>query len=617
MSELDSYERDHARILSSGPHTFTDEMRRKNLGFRAKVKHLLPIPDRFKLNDCDLLYRFLIARNWDFEVAAKNLAEYVEWRAKERLDTIVTEAIDPQVEAALPTFFGLDVEGFPILFDTPDPKVVTLMLKTVPRETMMRGHLKLMEQARYLSKVNGVDRISYVMDLTNISISTVTSAAVSFLKEVSHMDQHFYPEVMRRMLICNGGWMITGVWNVIRPLLDVRIQKKIRFFKDLPSVITVAEFISPENMHPRYGGVCETSVLESQLQELHEGAKRSSQMETEMTVSPFHHEAELEEIPSIDMEVYSVPSSSDSEEGDADKDNDGVPLGPRGANKQRQLSLPAPPKMIVCASSIAAKHLHGEGSSFSRVGMGSSSHDERSVSSQEPDSVAAPASPPERGPLKPRAASPCAMMTQLRIVRTSSRSLRGLVGDVLIGEKIDDQLFAPVTTNNVPDLGGSVTAGKSPGLAPMQFSGSPSRFAPVTPQILIGELLPEAGHLIHTHIIVADSNRNAQFILMKRKLHSQIIIFQVVGDAKIFTDHKLHHSVTGEKVKMATCGEREMSLDNRDWVIWGKVKIGSATTRKYLAEKKGSDVTFFAPLNTVPNEVLLSLVAGLMQLWES
>ena len=609
MTAAATYEEDHARILTSGPHTFTEDMRRKNLEFRQKVLHLLPIPDRFKLNDCDLLYRFLIARNWDFDATAKNIHDYIEWRKKERLDEIVTETFDPQIEQALATFFGLDTEGYPILFDTPDPKLVTTILKCIPKETMMRAHLRLMEQARYLSKVNGVDRISYVMDLTNISISTVTSAAVSFLKEVSAMDQRFYPEVMRRMLICNGGWMITGVWNVIKPLLDVRIQKKIRFFKELPSVVSLSEFISPQNMHPRYGGVADTSILQTQLEGASAALADKAQIgkagptDVEQGISPVHHEDELEEIPSMDMELYSIPSSSASDDEDDDDRRD-----PKCATHR--------PHMIVCASELAQKLRRSSGTEsppWSTALVPHESVEQLQVRHETTDTATSPALPPAP-PLRevtPRvsSASP-AMMTQFHLVRTSTTGLRGFIGDVLIGEKIDDQLFGPVLPSSV--------SGPSTASSPSKATISPSRFTGVVnaPHMLIGELLQETGHLIHSHVIIADNNRNAQFVLMRRNLHRQVIIFQVVGDSKIFTDKKLRHNVTGEKVKMATCGEREDSQDRRDWVVWGKIRVGSATTRKYLAEKRGSDVTFFSPLNSVSNELLLSLLAGLVQLWE-
>lgn len=36
------------------------------------------------------------------------------------------------------------------------------------------------------------------------------------------------------MLIYNSGWAVTAAWKIVKPFVDERVQKKIRFFNAPP-----------------------------------------------------------------------------------------------------------------------------------------------------------------------------------------------------------------------------------------------------------------------------------------------------------------------------------------------------------------------------------------------
>nr|CAJ2469871.1 unnamed protein product [Leishmania braziliensis] len=69
-----------------------------------QLKQILPIPDIHKVSDCDLIYRFLIARRMDVSLATSDILHYIGFREKYNLDTILW---DHEVVA---TFNGLDGE---------------------------------------------------------------------------------------------------------------------------------------------------------------------------------------------------------------------------------------------------------------------------------------------------------------------------------------------------------------------------------------------------------------------------------------------------------------------------------------------------------------------------
>ncbi|GET87248.1 hypothetical protein, unknown function [Leishmania tarentolae] len=78
----------------------------ENLTIRdpRQLKQVLPIPDIHKVSDCDLIYRFLIARRMDVNLATNDILHYIGFREKYNLDAILW---DREVETL---FNGLDGE---------------------------------------------------------------------------------------------------------------------------------------------------------------------------------------------------------------------------------------------------------------------------------------------------------------------------------------------------------------------------------------------------------------------------------------------------------------------------------------------------------------------------
>ncbi|CUG94063.1 Hypothetical protein, putative [Bodo saltans] len=230
-SFADDYERDIAAQKHSGPHLIDDERKALNRAVFTLIKDLLPIPDIHKKSDCDLIYRFLIAKKWKPEDAAKGLREYVAFRIENRLDEILWETVPAEMSEVLACdYSGFDTEGHPIFCDKPDPKGLGLLLDKFTKEELMRAHLRMMEIGRRLCKEYQTDRVSCILDLSLLNMAVVTNPkAMGFIKAMAHVDQTQYPENVRRMFICNGGWTFSALYKVLKPLLDPRVQEKINF----------------------------------------------------------------------------------------------------------------------------------------------------------------------------------------------------------------------------------------------------------------------------------------------------------------------------------------------------------------------------------------------------
>ena len=250
----DDYEADFLRITHTGPHLICDELRSKNRLLYKRLADIVPLQDALKINDCDLIYRFLVARKCDVDVAERSVRDYISWRQRERIDLIFEEKFPEDLLAAQSKLLGVDKEGYPVMYNTPDPTTLASLLKKYPLVLLMRGNIMMIEKARSGCLQHRVDRVTWVVDLSLMTLRSLTVAASSFLKAMSRHTQEVYPELMRRMLICNGGWVITAIYKFVRPLLDVRVQQKLAFVNGPPCLGVLREVVEEAQIPLQYGG---------------------------------------------------------------------------------------------------------------------------------------------------------------------------------------------------------------------------------------------------------------------------------------------------------------------------------------------------------------------------
>ena len=55
-----------------------------------------------------------------------------------------------------------------------------------------------------------------------------------FLKTISKIGQDFYPELLHEMYIINAPLLFSGLWNIIKHMIDKDIQKKIHIHSNVP-----------------------------------------------------------------------------------------------------------------------------------------------------------------------------------------------------------------------------------------------------------------------------------------------------------------------------------------------------------------------------------------------
>ncbi|RNF02360.1 Sec14 cytosolic factor [Trypanosoma rangeli] len=225
-----TYEADHAAQTRSGTTVLTEEHKRKNLDLHSRVADILPLDDNHKLSDCDLLYRFLIGRQWKVESAEVSLRNYIALRKEQKLNSIIAEQYCGNVESTASVLYGFDKDGLPVMWNTPDFRLLVTLIKGGFKRDLLRIQMQVMEKARFLAKERQVDRCMVVLDLCHTNISSVNSHTLAFAREFAKVMQEYYPEIMCRILVFNAGWAVTGAWKAVRPLLDRRVQDKVHFF---------------------------------------------------------------------------------------------------------------------------------------------------------------------------------------------------------------------------------------------------------------------------------------------------------------------------------------------------------------------------------------------------
>jgi hypothetical protein len=79
------------------------------------------------------------------------------------------------------------------------------------------------------------------------------------LKAAAENDQKYYPESLHKLYVVNCPKIISYAWNIVKPWLDERTQKKIFFYKSHETKAKLLEDIDADCLPVDLGGVCRCS----------------------------------------------------------------------------------------------------------------------------------------------------------------------------------------------------------------------------------------------------------------------------------------------------------------------------------------------------------------------
>ncbi|RNF07996.1 Sec14 cytosolic factor [Trypanosoma conorhini] len=630
MAELmnSSYEADHAVQTRSGPTVLTEEHKRKNLELHSRLGDVLPLDDRQKVSDCDILYRFLIGRNWVVEAAEASLRTYASLRKKKKLNGIIAEKFSKGVESTASLLYGFDKDGLPIMWNTPDFRLLVKLLKSGLKSDLLRVQMQVMEKARFLAKERHVDRCTLVLDLRHTSISSVNSHTLAFAREFSKIMQEYYPEIMRRMLVFNAGWAVTGAWKVVKPLLDQRVQEKVHFFSGPPSMEALLPFIDEDQVPPSRGGKGRRDVvaemIAAEVERVRCGSRKGAKTHLEGLTPSVKNASMASDATNAAMTPVLLPSCIHQD-----------PTGIAGEEVGDKASAKSLSPHEYERHELGTLERLGSSGSTSSEGLevfslysclGSSSEDGvapvslqigspevMNFSINNGDGPAIGSANEQRA----QVVSPESNQMSINLVWYANGKVAGFCDRKLIGELEHNLVYGfpegVVTDSHVPRA--------SPASSPF-----PSTSGGVQQRVLMGELLGESGHRIHHHVIVCDARRRARFVLRKGRLRRSVQVFQFLSGANVVTDSLTRHTAVGERVKLAVCVPYRSAV--KDPTAWVMNSVGAAAksakgdvrqqrSPKRLAEKQGQTLTAYGKLAELAPVDLFTLLVGVCGMWEA
>ncbi|KAI0481883.1 phosphatidylinositol transfer protein [Xylaria cf. heliscus] len=217
-----------------------------------------------------LLLRFLRARKWDVAAAFDMLGAALAWRRDEmRVDEEVLPRGEPwckrkekggqgkekkDAEDFLDQFRvgkvylrGVDRRGRPVGY----VHVALHNPAKQSQETIEKLVVHFIETARTLFTTErgpGSEAFCVVFDLSGFSLSNMEWQPARFVIRAFEAN---YPECLGTMIIHNAPWVFSGVWKVVRTLLDPVVASKVDLTR---TVADLERHLARANIPARFGG---------------------------------------------------------------------------------------------------------------------------------------------------------------------------------------------------------------------------------------------------------------------------------------------------------------------------------------------------------------------------
>lgn len=184
----------------------------------------------------EMLLRFLRARKWNVEKAFDMLWKCLIWRIQMDVHGIFkageTNIANWCLTSGVAFYHNFDQQKRPILM----LNCGRYDKSAVPLEMNKKHAIYMMELAKNYLIQRPVETVTLLVDLEGFSMANFDFGFVKFL--IGCLEA-YYPESLGQCIILNAPIIFSGVWKMIKPLLDPVVAAKISFLKiaDLPQHI--------------------------------------------------------------------------------------------------------------------------------------------------------------------------------------------------------------------------------------------------------------------------------------------------------------------------------------------------------------------------------------------
>ncbi|KNC54215.1 random slug protein 5 [Thecamonas trahens ATCC 50062] len=191
--------------------------------------------------------RYLRARGYSAEKAAKMLVGTLVWRAEYKPEEITLEEVWEELENEGKMYLSAhkDREGRPVVYMKPGHD------NTTDRIVKVKYLVYVLEKALGSITTPGIETMTWVIDFKGYKqLAGMKNIRVS--KDTASVLQNHYPERLGKVFMCNQPWVFNIFWGAVRPFIDKNTVAKVSFLGS--DYAPIAEVIEPSELEVDYGG---------------------------------------------------------------------------------------------------------------------------------------------------------------------------------------------------------------------------------------------------------------------------------------------------------------------------------------------------------------------------
>jgi hypothetical protein len=156
--------------------------------------------------------------------------------------------------------YGRDKLGHPIYVERIGMIEPSTLLENFKLEDIEHFHVYMMEALCRLKENHSalIGRRMYkhlvIMDLAGLGLKHVSDKFRGPMGAIVHIDQHYYPESLYKMIIINAPWVFRVVWSFVQPRLHKVTQERIKMGEE-----HLREYIDEDQIPDFLGGKYKTA----------------------------------------------------------------------------------------------------------------------------------------------------------------------------------------------------------------------------------------------------------------------------------------------------------------------------------------------------------------------
>ena len=233
-----------------------------------RMGHRLQDIDHSKNNPADVI-RFIRARQGNLDAAESMFRAMINWRIENKVDTILQDYVpSPELLSLWPgaVLQGVDKDGDPIHLAREGKVDGPAWLKRFGHDELLRFCIWLREKPQETAFFQNyestfghpVKRFTIIEDVGGIRVQNFTNkASRTLLGQIARLDQDYYPENAKKIIIIGVPSAFIAVWKSIKYLFDQGTVDKMIFSTSQTALKVLSAYVDlevlPECIAPGIG----------------------------------------------------------------------------------------------------------------------------------------------------------------------------------------------------------------------------------------------------------------------------------------------------------------------------------------------------------------------------